>query len=317
MKFTDILEDLRKRNLLAPKQHIAINKIQSKEIFSLHMELRALFYAGVLSLTAGIGLVIRKYYFQIGHITIISLLTALFIAAFVYCFKKERGYSTEAVKSPSIAFDYILLFGCMLYSTDVAYIETHFQILKSFWKNYLLFSTTLFLFFSYRFDNRLALSLALTTLAAWFGFKMGDLNFGFYTYHRLYAIIYGVSVLILGGMLYKLSIKKHFLGVYLNFAAIFLFTALVSGTIRHKLFSFYFVALAVLCCIAVLYAVRSKKYLYAAYAAISGYIGISAVIVDFLDDGTLIFLYFTVSSLAAIIATIWSIVRISRKKKDS
>jgi hypothetical protein len=287
--------------------------IHKNNLLSVHQELRFSFYAGILLIIAGLGLTIKQYFVQLGDIAVIVSLTIGALAAFIYCFTKGNSYSQAEVLSPNIAFDYILFFGCTLYSMDIAYIETQFHVLGDSWNNYLLASTIIFLFFSYRYDNRLVLSLALSTLAAWFGFTLSKDRFSFEEYHRFYALAYSLIILFAGGLLYRISVKRHFWDIYLNFAVHFLFVALISGVIQYKLFSIYFAALLV-CSVALgYYALRTRKFLYMLYTIIYGYIGISSAILDLIKtEIMLIFIYFIITPMIVI----FSIFRLSRKFKE-
>jgi hypothetical protein len=145
------------------------------------------------------------------------------------------------------------------------------------------------------------LSLALSTTAAWFGFTLSGHRFSFERYYREYAIAYSCVIFLLGSLLYRREIKKHFFDVYLNFAVHFLGVALISGIIQYKIFSLYFGGLLSACAILVVYSLRSRKFLYMLYAVIYGYIGISIVLVDQIIHQTfLIFMYFILTSLAVI-----------------
>ena len=275
--------------------------IHEKRLFSVHRELRLFLYVGILMIIAGAGLTVKQYFRNLGDIAIIGALTLCFSAAFSYCFIKGEAYSHEEVPSPNIAFDYILFFGCAFLSMDIAYIETRFHLSGDFWNNYLLVCAALFLLMAYRFDNRLVLSMALSTIAAWFGFTLAGYRLSFEQHYREYAIAYGVVVLLLGGLLYRLEIKKHFFDIYLNFAVHFLCLALISGIIQYKLFSLYFGGLLLACALLVAYALRCREFLYLLYALIYGYIGISTVFVDqIIHETLLVFVYFIITSLGII-----------------
>jgi hypothetical protein len=313
MNMPSLLQKMHDEKTLSAKQLNYLLDIHKKNLFSVHQELRFFFYAGMLLIIAGLGLTIKQYFAQLGDIAIIGSLAAGALASFIYCFAKGNSYSREEVTSPNIAFDYILFFGCTLYSMDIAYSETQFHILGDFWNNYLLASSALFLFLAYRYDNRVVLSLALSTLAAWFGFTVTQSRFSFQEYHRLYAIVYSGITLFIGILLYRLAIKKHFFDIYLNFAAHFLFVALISGVIHYKLFSLYFLAMLTACTILVLYSLRAKRFLYMLYAIVYGYVGISIAGLDIIGRNTFLVLsYFIVTSLAVIIL----IFSISRKFKE-
>ncbi|MEN6374088.1 MAG: hypothetical protein ABFD75_04795 [Smithella sp.] len=301
MNVSKLLRKLRYKKKLNSGQAELLLDLQERRIFSVHQELRFFLYIGILMIITGAGLTVKQYFVNLGDPAIISALTLCFTAAFIYCFVQGHPYERAEVASPNIAFDYILFFGCAFYSMDVAYIETQYHVLGDFWENYLLVSVALFFFLAYRFDNRLVLSLALSTLAAWFGFTLSAHRFYFENYYRLYAIAYALIVLCCGVLLYRLDVKKHFLDIYLNFAAHFLCIALVSGVAEYKILSLYFPALLLACAALAFYAVKVRKFLYMIYAVIYGYIGISIVIVDQIHRQTfLLFAYFIVTSILVI-----------------
>lgn len=287
--------------------------LQEGRIFPVHQELRFFLYAGILLIIAGAGLTVKQYFVDLGDAAIISALTLCSLAAFIYCFTKGSSYEKSEVASPNIAFDYILFFGCAFYSMDIAYIETQYHVLGNFWENYLLASIALFFFLAYRFDNRLVLSLALSTLAAWFGFTLSLYRLNLENYYRLYAIAYALIVLCCGIITYRVSVKKHFLDIYLNFAVHFLCIALVSGVAEYKILSLYFPALLAACAALAFYSIKVRKFLYMLYAVIYGYIGISIVVVDQIHRQTLLlFTYFIITSIFVIVL----IFRLSRRFKE-
>ena len=301
MNVAKLLRKLRYEKKMGSRQVELLLDLQERRIFSVHRELRCFLYIGILLIITGAGLTVKQYFVNLGDAAIISALTLCLTAAFIYCFVRSRPYERGEVTSPNIAFDYILFFGCAFYSMDIAYIETRYHILGDIWENYLLVSVALFFFLAYRFDNRLVLSLALSTLAAWFGFTLSGHRFYFENYYRLYAIAYAVIVLCCGVLLYRSAVKKHFLEIYLNFAAHFLCIALVSGVAEYKILSLYFPALLLTCAALAFYSLQVRKFLYMLYAVIYGYIGISIVIVDQISRQTfLLFTYFIVTSMLVI-----------------
>ena len=298
---------------LSSAQLGTLQGIHSGKIFSVHRELRFFLYTGFLLIITGTSLTIKQYLANIGDVAIISVLTLSCIAAFLYCFTKGFSFSTDEVASPSIAFDYVLFFGCAFFAMDIAYIEAQFHPLGDSWKIYLLISFTLFILLAYRFDNRLVLSMALSTLAAWFGFTLSEYRLSFAKYYREYAILYSLVILLLGYFLQRLAIKKHFFDIYLNFALHFLCLALISGIFEYKIFSLYFPSLLLVCAALAFYSVKVHKFLYMLYAVIYGYVGISIAMVDTIFHETFfIFTYFIATSLLVI----GSIFMISRKFRE-
>jgi hypothetical protein len=311
-----LLQKMHTEGTLSAKQLDILSAIHLKKRFSLQQELRGLIYAGVILVILGAGLTIKAYFQELGHIAIISSLSFFATAALVYCFFKGVPYTSDEVPSPNIGFDYILLLGCSLYSMDIAYVEAQFHLLGDGWDSYLLISAILFFYLAYRFDNRLVLSFALGTLAAWFGFKLNFFLPDFWYYQRLYAIAFGLLALATGTLLHRLEIKRHFLDIYLNFALHFLFIALVSGVSEYGFLSLYFAALFTVDVAVVLYALRERKFLYFLYAVLYGYVAISHVVTDPLDSSVSngwIFTYFIASS----VILVWLMVKISRRFKET
>ena len=314
MDISELLQKMFYEKKLSAKQFSTLRDIHSGKIFSFHRELRCFLYIGILLIVAGTGLTIRQYLANLGDIAIILSLTLCFTAAFFYCFIKAPPFATDEVASPHIAYDYVLFFGCAFFAMDIAYIETQFHILGDSWKSYLLISSALFLLLAYRFDNRLVLSMALSTLAAWFGFTLSDYRLSFEKYYREYAILYGIVVLLPGYLFRRLDIKKHFFDIYLNFAIHFLCIALLSGIFEYKIFSLYFPSLLLVCAALAFYSLKVRKFLYMLYAVVYGYIGISIVMIDHIFGQTFfMFTYFIVTSLL-VIGTIFII---SRKFREN
>jgi len=302
MNIINLLTKLRDENNLSANEAALLADLQERKIYSIHRELRFLLYIGILLVIAGAGLTVRQYFAQLGDLAIVATLSICAVAAWGYCFMKGGAFAKEEVPAPNIAFDFILFFGCAFYSLDVAYIETHFSLLGADWKNHLLVSAALFLFLAYRFDNRLVLSLALSTLAAWFGFTLSvHRHFSFVEHYRLYAILYALIVMGAGMLAHRLAVKKHFFDIYLNFAVHFLCLALISGILERKLWSPYFPALILACALLAFHAVRTRRFLYMLYALIYGYIGVSIVVVDRIHRETFfVFAYFIATSLLVI-----------------
>jgi hypothetical protein len=297
MKMSLFLEDLRTRGVLPPRQYEALQEIISGKVLSLFIELRALLYLGILAILAGVGWIIRDYFAQLGHIIIIGSLSFSALAAIAYCFTRSNPYSNGEVESPSLVFDYILYLGCALYSLNLAYIETQFHLFGSSWPTYLLISSIGFFLLAYRFDNQLVLSLALSTLAAYFGFKLAGWQMIFQAYYRPCAILYGTIVLLIGIVLRARSIKKHFFDIFANFAAHFMFIASISGILEFGARSLYFPLLALLCLISTAYCFASRNFLYLFYAVLYGYFGATVIFIKTTPSPNNAFLYFIFSSI--------------------
>jgi hypothetical protein len=300
MNVTSLLKEMHRAGELNSSQLDALTELHLKKRYSVHQELRAAIYVGVLLITAGVGLTIRQYFAQLGDIAIIGSLTVSALAAFLYCFMKGKPYSNGEVESPTILFDYVLLFGCTLWAADVGYIETQFRVLGDSWHNYLLVSAALFFFLAYRFDNRLVLSMALSTLAAWFGFQLSARFLSFHNYYRESAIAYSLVTFAVGSALHRLAVKKHFFDIYLNFTVHFLLVALLSGVAQYRFSSWHLPAMAAAIAAVAVYSLRTRRFLYMLYAILYGYACLSVVALEFMHGTAAMYLYGIVSSLTVI-----------------
>jgi hypothetical protein len=87
------------------------------------------------------------------------------------------------------------------------------------WDDYLLATAGLFFFLADRFDNRFVLSMALSSLAAWFGLTISPQSVRPDEVYREYAVLYSVPITAAAWVLQRLELRKHFLGTYLNIAS--------------------------------------------------------------------------------------------------
>ena len=313
MNMTILLREMRQAGSLGPEQFTLLDELHRGRRYSVHWELRTAVYIGVLLVAAGVAFTVREYFARLGDIAIIGSLAAGCLAAFSYCFLKGEPWSNDEAQSPRILFDYVLLFGCTCFATAIGYVEAQFDVLGRLWIHYLLLSASLFFFLAYRFDNRLVLSMALSTLAAWFGFQLSDAFEAFHRYYRESAIAYSAVSFGLGIALYRAGIKRHFLHVYLNFAVHFLLAALVAGVFEHRFSSWHLPALALAAAAVAVYSVRSRRFLYMLYAILYGFAGANALAIRFIDSTGTMFLYGIGTSLAVI----WLIFHLSRRYKES
>ncbi|MGZ3778179.1 MAG: DUF2157 domain-containing protein, partial [Mucilaginibacter sp.] len=101
---------------------------REKPLFSVHWELKTILYLGVLLLTGGLGLLIYENIDTIGHQFVLMLIAAICLGCFAYCFKVRLPFSSEKVKSPNTAFDYILLLACTSFVIFVGYLQFEYKV---------------------------------------------------------------------------------------------------------------------------------------------------------------------------------------------
>lgn len=297
------LEQWKEQGAISSEQHARLAGLSRGEPFSLFIELNVLLYAGVLAFVGGLGWTVSTWSKQLGDVVVLAVLTAILGACFWYCFSRASAWSPSETPSPDAIFDYVLYLGSLVWSVELAYVEDRFHLLAEQWDLYLLASAGLFFFLAYRFDNRFVLSLALSSLAGWFGLTISHWPSHQDATYRKYALLY---CLISGGAgvaLHQRRLKPHFLGTYLNVAANVLFWALLSGVFEPS-WGGWFCGLLLACGASLAWGLRRREFVFVAYAAVYGYIGFSAIVVRQLSGETWVFAYFVYTGLAMIAALV-------------
>ncbi len=309
MKTIERLERWRDEGLITGAQYDALSLLVLKRRFSVFLELNALLYLGVISLVGGLAWTAGTYSERLGDSFILIVLSGLFVLCLSYCFSRSHSYSATEVESPNLAFDYVLYAGCLIFSVELGYIENRFQLLQSAWDNYLLFGAAVFFVLAYRFDNRLVLSLGLSSLAAWFGLRFSQ--FGLLTPDSIhvYALAYAAIVAGAGAWLWRIEIKKHFLETYLHVAANVAFIALLTGVDWNGSGWLYLAGLLALSGAAGLMGVKFRRFAFVAYAVIYGYLGVSYQVIWELRDLVLALMYLAITGIMVVI---W-MVRLARR----
>jgi hypothetical protein len=135
-----------------------------REPFSVHVELRATLYAGVLLVMAGVGIILARNLDRIGPVAIV-LVIALAAAACAVPAVRAR----IAGRAVTVAGEYLLLLAALLWSADLAYAERQFVLLGPLWSWHLLLLAVVHAVIAYTFASPLVLAAALAALAGWFG----------------------------------------------------------------------------------------------------------------------------------------------------
>ena len=142
--------------------------LERRTVFSLFEELRAALYAAVALVITGVGILVMEHLDRIGPLTLILALALAAVACYVPAIRtRSRGTAR------STAADYLLLLGALFVSADLGYVESQFHWLGANWSRHLLILTALHAYTAYVLDSRLVLSVALATLAGWFGIERG------------------------------------------------------------------------------------------------------------------------------------------------
>jgi len=134
------------------------------QVFSLYAELRATLYAGVLLVTAGVGIILARNVDRIGPLGIV---VAVALAAVACAIPAVRARRTG--RAPTAAAEYLLLLAALLVSADLGYAERQFALLGPLWSWHLLLLAGVHAAIAYTFASPLVLAASLTALAGWFG----------------------------------------------------------------------------------------------------------------------------------------------------
>src|SRR5205807_1865941 len=151
-------------------------------------------------------------------IAIVSLLAL--IAAICYATAIRVRLRGE---SRSLGGDYILLLGALILSTDVAYGESQFHWLGGSGSWHLLILAVVHAVTAYALNSRLVLSVALTSLAGWFGAEHNTADalgiFGELPQLGGRALLCAAAIMIIRGLHTRSAVPRDFAEVFDHFAA--------------------------------------------------------------------------------------------------
>jgi len=300
MTTAEYLEAWRSAGAIGDDQAAALLALVRKQRFSVHLELNALLYGGVLAFGAGLAWTVREHFARLGDAAIVASLSAIVAGSLYYCFSRAAPYSTAQVAAPTFAFDYVLLLGCLAFGVDLWFVEFRFTLLREQWDMYLLASAGLYLALAYRFDNRLVLSLGLSTLAGWFGVRFSPEGF-FTGAMRRVALAYGASVAGVGFWMHRLEIKRHFLDAYLHVAVNAALFALASGTMAGDARLLWLLGLVVVAAVAIERGVHVRRFAFVVYGVVYAYVGVSSEILDHITNETAWLAYIVLSGAGVVV----------------
>ena len=298
------LEHWKEEGAISLEQHALLASLSRGEPFSLFLELNVLLYAGVLAFVGGLGWTVSTWSQQLGDVLVLTVLFTILAACSWYCFSRAPAWSPAETPAPSPIFDYVLYLGSLVWSLELAYIENRFHVLSGKWDLYLLVTAGLFFFLAYRFDNRFVLSLALSSLAGWFGLTISHWSAHQDAAYRMYALLYCLLVGVSGALLQRGGLKPHFFGTYLNIVANVLFWALLSGVFNREGYGLWLLALLIACGACLTWGLTRRQFAFVAYAAVYGYVGVSSLFLRGVNDETAVLSYFVVSGVAMLVTLV-------------
>jgi hypothetical protein len=283
-----------------------------RERIPVFAELSVALYLGVLAFAGGLAWTANTHAAAWGDVAILVPATLVMAACFAYCIRKTAPYSHDRVTSPSLAFDYVLYLGCLIFGTELAYVEYRFGVLQAQWDMWLLFSAVIYLLIAYRFDNRFVLSLGIATLGGWFGVRMSRVHVIAIDTIRLSALSYAAILGAASVGLATANIKRHFLETYLHVAANVALAALLSGAFDGDAHGLWLLALLAAAIGASAAGVHFRRFAFVVYGTLYGYVGISRELLDGMHDDTARLMYVTVSAAGVVIGLVFLARRFGR-----
>src|SRR5262249_9820170 len=249
---------------------------------SVRVEVRTLLYMGVLLLTSGVGLFVVERHKDLGRWAIATSLAVAAAACLVWVVRSAPPFAWSEVESPSVAFDYILLLGLLLFASDLAYVEAQFTVLGPRWVHHLLVVGIVYVLAAYRWDSRVVLGLALGTLAAWRGVSAsliaGSLGTRDADALRVNAMVVGVLYVIAAFLSVRLDRKAHFEEVLGNAGLLLLLGGLASGAMSERDWELWLVALLVVTGAVIWISFRFGRSLYFAEGVLAAYVGLTRLV---------------------------------------
>jgi hypothetical protein len=254
---------------------------ERREAFSLHGELRVALYVAVALVIAGVGILVKQHLDRIGPLTLMAILAMAAAACYVPAIRaSSRGTPRSA------AADYLLLLGALLVSADLGYAESQFHWLGANWSRQLLILTAIHAFTAYALESRLVLSVALTTLAGWFGIERGSANPDAWQFA---APGLGVRALLCATVMLGwgvIDVRTHagrFRAVFEHFAANLAFWAALEWCGERMWWPAGIVALLVFAAASIGKALTSGEESFAVYGVVYTALGFTVVIVTRLE----------------------------------
>jgi len=277
------------------------------QVFSVHAELRATLYAGVLLVMSGVGMILARHLEKIGPLGIVAAIALAAVACAVPALRARR-----AGRMPGTAAEYLLLLGALLASADLAYAERQFTLLGPLWSWHLLLLAVVHAAIAYAFASRLVLAASLTALAGWFGVggTLGDALHVSHSTPELGGRALACAALIVGWRYadHRARPGSRFTDVFDHFAANLAFWGAIAWCLESPWLYAGLALLAALAFASVRRGLGTGRESFLVYGVVYTAIGLGAAITPQLD-GLTVQLGFALIVVCAAAATLWHLRR--------
>lgn len=298
-----LVEDDAARTLIA---------LERRDLFSVHAEIRFLFWAAVSLIGASAALFLREYADRIGHAAIIGVIALAAVACYGLAWRL-RGREIARGDTAAIGVsEYVLLLAALLLSADVAYAETQYQLLAGNWSRHLLLLAVVHGLVAYRFESRLVLGLSIASMIGWLGIER-DVDFLFRSSWFVGERLIGAALVLIvwralhGRLIVNVEPKRRarletFNEVFEHLAA----NLGMLGALRW-IFSdaMEWSGCLVMCALvagSVIVGIRTRREAFVVYGFLYGVVAFDVMVLRHLNDDGLIFFYLLVTTPIAIVA---------------
>jgi hypothetical protein len=276
---------------LSSEEANVFRKRLANKSFSVYQDLQLIFYAAVLLLSTGFGILVYRYFGSLSQQLVLISLIVLILLCYAYCWKKAEGFSFLKQPSRGLPADYLLLLASLLMLSLVAYLQFQYHLfgerygLASFLPMVVLFAS------AYYFDHVGVLALAIVMLGTWMGITVMPTRF----YHAAALdtarlIFTGLALALLLEVAAVLSqrfgLKTHFSFTYSHFALHTFFLASLSGMFHFE--NYYWVWFVLLLLIGYYWyrrALALPSFYWLLITSIYVYIAAGYMVLHWLDGG--------------------------------
>ena len=270
------LRDLRSAGALDEAAAERLIILDRRTVFCVFPELRAALYAAVALIIAGVGILIKEHLDRIGPLTLILVLA---LAGAVCYIPAVRAKLRSTARSTGA--DYLLLLGALIVSADLGYTESQLHWLGANWSRHLLLLAAVHGYTAYALDSRLVLSVALASLAGWFGIERGPgtlISWEFATPALGVRALLCATVMLGWRAIDRRANAAKFSDVFEHFAANLAFWGVLGWCWDASLRVVGVLALCALAAVAILNALRSRTESFAVYGVGYTALGLSVVV---------------------------------------
>jgi hypothetical protein len=210
------------RGLISAETRDKLKSVVIKRGFSIHSELYAVLYVGILSLSTGLGILIYNHISSLAHILLMTAMALAVVLGFGWCFKRAKGYSPEKQESAGRMDDNVLLLSSLILVSLFSYSQIIFHWSGSAGLEY-LFPALMCFCAAYYFDHLGVLSVSIASAGAFVGLAVSPWSKGMYTNfqteYEVYAGLALAALFVVAGLVStKKNWKAHFAFTWFNFA---------------------------------------------------------------------------------------------------